>query len=223
MTVLLVLLTFATFILIDYFVHRHEAAPERTAVREVAPSSSPKEPVWVAGFELPDDLHYHPGHTWARLEGDGTVVVGIDAFASQLLGAPRRLELPTVGAWLRQGAPSADMAVDGRKAHVVSPVEGEVIAVNRQLEAHPELAQEDPYGRGWLFKVRSSDLATSLRNLLSGRLAHRWMEEARERLDLNLMALSASVLQDGGAPVADFARHLTDEDWRRLIHTFLLT
>jgi hypothetical protein len=54
-------------------------------------------------------------------------------------------------------------------------------------------------------------------------LARRWTEDARERLDLNLVALSGSVLQDGGEPVADFARHLPADDWRRLVHEFLLT
>jgi hypothetical protein len=66
-------------------------------------------------------------------------------------------------------------------------------------------------------------LAANLRNLLSGRLARRWIEDARESLDLRLMALSGSVLQDGGEPVADYARHLPDQEWKRLVGEFLLT
>jgi hypothetical protein len=98
-----------------------------------------------------------------------------------------------------------------------------VVAVNPQLQGNPGLATDDPYGRGWVMKVRASHLTANLRNLLSGRLARRWMEDSREALDLRLMALSGSVLQDGGEPVADFARHLPDEDWKRLVGEFLLT
>jgi hypothetical protein len=115
------------------------------------------------------------------------------------------------------------VGANGRDARFVSPVEGEVVAVNTELRANPALATSDPYGRGWVMKVRAPHLAANLRNLLSGRLARRWMEDAREALDLRLMALSGSVLQDGGEPVADFARHLPTEDWRRLVREFLLT
>lgn len=221
MTVLLVIATFGTFILVDYFIHRR--SPAEVDVGAPAAEPSVREPVWVAGYEVPDGLHYHPGHTWARVVEGGEVVVGIDDFAGRLLGAPAKVTLPTRGAWLRQGESGAGLAADGRVARVVSPVEGEVVAVNTQLETQPSLAKDDPYGRGWLFRVRPGDLKTSLRNLFSGRLAHRFVEDARERLDIGLMALSQSVLQDGGEPAPGFARHLSDEEWRRLVREFLLT
>ena len=72
-------------------------------------------------------------------------------------------------------------------------------------------------------RIRSGKLANNLRNLLSGSLARTWMEDTRRHLDLQLMALSGSVLQDGGEPVADFARHLSDEEWKRLVGEFFLT
>ena len=115
------------------------------------------------------------------------------------------------------------MEVDGRAAELVSPVDGEVVDVNPDLGGQPELATDDPYGRGWLLKVRAPKLAANLRNLLSGRLARRWMEDSREELELRLMALSGSVLQDGGEPAADFADHLPTADWERLVDEFLLT
>jgi hypothetical protein len=105
----------------------------------------------------------------------------------------------------------------------LAPVEGEVVTVNSELTTHPQLTTDDPYGRGWVLRVKSAGLAANLRNLLTGSLARRFMEDAREGLDLRLMALSGSVLQDGGEPVADFARHLPTDVWRRLIGDFLLT
>ncbi len=92
-----------------------------------------------------------------------------------------------------------------------------------RLSREPELATQDPYGRGWIFKMKIADAAANLRNLLSGSLARRWIQDEREGLELRLMALSGSVLQDGGEPVADFARHLNTEDWKRLVGAFLLT
>ena len=101
---------------------------------------------------------------------------------------------------LRDGSlgPEAFMLQRTRSAAFLAPVEGEVVEVNKELRKNPALATEDPYGRGWVLKLRANDLATNLKNLLSGRMARRWMEESREALELRLMALSGSVLQDGG-------------------------
>lgn len=220
MTVFLVIATLMIFILIDYYTSQGDAA-ETPALPMADPP--PAEPVWVAGYQLPESLHYHRGHTWARPIDAGTVAVGIDDFARRLLGSTSKVKPPAVGTWVRQGAPAFSVAVDGRAAEVLSPVEGEVVEVNEALRDHPSLPAADPYGRGWLFKVRPSDLRASLRNLFSGTLARRFTEDARQALDLRLMALSGSVLQDGGEPVADFALHLSPQDWRRLVGHFLLT
>lgn len=220
MTVLLVILFFATFILIDYATTRRQEA--RAAAR-LAAAPPAEEPVWVAGYELPEALHYHRGHTWARLLADGTVAVGLDDFARRLFGTAEAVRLPAVGDWLYQGAPGFALRSESRSAELVSPVEGEVVAVNRELLHQPALLTDDPYRRGWVFRVKATHLVTSLRNLLSGRLVRRWMEDSREALELRLMALSGSVLQDGGEPAPDFARHLEAEDWKRLRGEFLLT
>lgn len=222
MTVLLVILTFAAFILLDLLLPRREEKRDAPA-RARVPMPALAQPVWVAGYRLPEDLHYHRGHTWARVLEDDTVAVGIDDFARRLVGGAERVALPAVGTWLRQGETGFGVGLDGRDARFVSPVEGEVVAVNESLRKEPRLATDDPYGRGWFAKLRTGDTARELRNLLSGSLARRFMEDAREGLDLRLMALSGSVLQDGGEPVADFARHLPDEGWRRLVSDFLLT
>jgi glycine cleavage system H protein len=223
MTVLLVLVTFAAFVLLDYVVTRGRARAPAPARPLPQPAARAPEPVWVAGFQLPEGLHYHRGHTWARVDDDGAVVVGLDDFARRLVSPATAVRLPAVGEWLRQGEPAFGVEADGRGASLVAPLEGEVLAVNADVAARPGLASDDPYGRGWLVKLRPSGLATGLRNLFSGSLARRFMEDAREALDLRLMALSGSVLHDGGEPATDFARHLGEADWRRLVRDFLLT
>jgi glycine cleavage system H protein len=222
MTVLLVVLTFLTFVLLDALVSRRKPAAEG-AKAVVLPTSPAPEPVWVAGYQLPESLHYHRGHTWARVVDPDTVEVGLDDFARRLIGSAGAVQLPSAGTWLGQGDRAFGLESEGRTASLVAPVEGEVAEVNRDLLREPSLATDDPYGRGWVLKLRPSNLASSIRNLMSGSLARRWMEDAREGLDLRLMALSGSVLQDGGEPVADFARHLSTEEWKKLVGDFLLT
>lgn len=224
MTVLFVLLTFGIFLAIDAWSHRNETVPvAATSTPLPEPEAFRFEPVWVAGFQVPDGLHYHRGHTWVRPIGVDTALVGIDDFARRLIGPATRAVLPKAGSWLRQGDQAASLGLDGRDAELVTPVEGEVIETNPLVERDPSLATADPYGRGWLFKVRSSELGRNFANLLSGSLAHRFVEDSRERLQLQLMALSGTVLADGGEPSPDFARHLSDEDWHRLSREFLLT
>jgi glycine cleavage system H protein len=221
MTVLLVIATFAFFILVDAILTRRAAI--ETGAPAPVPVLHPLEPVWVAGYLVPEGLHYHRGHTWLQVLDAHTVAVGLDDFARRLIGPARNVHLPKVGSRVRQGAEEFTVEVDGRSAGLVSPITGDVVAVNAELAARPRLMTDDPYGGGWAFRVKAPHLAESLRNLLSGSLARRFMEDAREGLDLRLMALSGSVLQDGGEPVAEFARHVPDEEWRRLVSQFLLT
>jgi glycine cleavage system H protein len=227
MTVTLALLTFLFFALLDYVLHHRKAGataaePSIAGATEAEPATVP-EPVFVAGYELPDGLHYHRGHTWTRVLSDDVAVVGIDDFANRLVGRVTDVRPPRKGAWLRQGVESARLRAGERETEIVTPIEGEVIAVNDALRDDPEAVNADPYGRGWLFKVRAANLGANLRNLMDGSMAHRWTEDAREQLEVRLMALSGSVLQDGGEPAPDFADHLEPDEWHHLTRTFLLT
>jgi glycine cleavage system H protein len=151
------------------------------------------------------------------------VLVGIDDFARKLIGQAATLVAPSRGDWLHQGGRAFALELDGRVAALVSPVEGEVVAVNPELASKTARVACDPYGRGWVLQVRSPQLASNLRNLLSGRLARKWMEDSREALELRLMAFAGSVLQDGGEPAANLGAHLPKSDWERLVHEFLLS
>ena len=221
MTLLIVVAFFALFITIDYVMVRRRLA--RRAAAHPPAELPPLEPRWVAGYLMPEGLYYHRGHTWARpTEGDA-VIVGLDDFARRLVGPATRLDTPAVGSHLVQGGAGFSLGLDGRVASLVSPVEGEVAELNEEVARRPSLATDDPYGRGWVLKLRPRDLTSNLHNLLTGRLARLWMEDSRQALDLRLMALSGSVMQDGGEPVFELTRHLKKEDWDRLVRDFLLT
>jgi glycine cleavage system H lipoate-binding protein len=219
MLALLTILTFAFFISLDYFLHHRTAVATATVTDTPAQTWAPApvmEPVWVAGYEMPQDLQYHPGHVWARAIGPDLVEVGMDDFAHRLVGQTDSIEMPAVGDWVNQGSPTFNIAADGHTAHLVSPVSGKVVEVNKEANT------EDPYRRGWFCRIRNFSLADNLRNLLSGSLALRWMEDSRKQLEVQLMSLSGSVLQDGGTPSPDFAQHLNKADWQHLGEEFFL-
>jgi glycine cleavage system H protein len=221
MTAILVLVTFLAFVAIDYVLHRRHRAEEPVPAL-AASAPAPSEPDFVSGYQLPENLHYHQGHTWVRVDPDDTVTVGLDDFASKLAGRSKAVSLPAPGDFLRCGAKSIRLDAAQGSTALVAPVEGEVLEVNPDLRREPALATWDPYGRGWLFRMRASDTAAGLRNLMSGRLARHWTEDSGRELNLRLMALSGSVLQDGGTPAADFAAHLDASDWKRLTDQFFL-
>ena len=101
MTVLPVVAFFALFISLDYVMSRRRLARE---ARAHAIANIPAlEPAWVAGYQMPESLYYHRGHTWARPLDADTVLVGIDDFARKLIGAPASVRVPSRGDWLHQG------------------------------------------------------------------------------------------------------------------------
>ena len=107
----------------------------------------------------PDDLMYTKDHEWIRDEGDGTVAIGITAHAQELLGDLVFVELPEVGASLANGAECAVVESVKAASDVYSPLNGEVTAVNDALTDTPETINEDPYGDGWIFKMKLADAA----------------------------------------------------------------
>ena len=135
MTVILVLLTFAGFLLIDYFRSRKQVAVRpalQTAKHEVLPRLAPSV---VGGFQVLDNLRYHPGHTWALSESPNLVRIGLDDFASKLIGKIERIALPQRGQWVRQGQKIWTIFRDGNSVDMVSPIEGTVADINEAAGA----------------------------------------------------------------------------------------
>ncbi len=116
---------------------------------------------------IPSELKYVASHEWIRVEGDGTVVIGITDHAQDLLGDVVFVELPEVGAEVATGDESGVVESVKAASDIYAPVSGEVVAVNEELEDSPELVNSDPYGDGWFFKLKLSD-AEELNTLLDG-------------------------------------------------------
>jgi glycine cleavage system H protein len=112
----------------------------------------------VADASYPDDLLYHPEHDWARVEGD-TATLGITWFAQDALGEVVFFEAPEVGATVSKDQAYAEVESVKAVSDVVAPLSGEVVEVNPRLADDPEVINNDPYGEGWLVKVRVADPA----------------------------------------------------------------
>ena len=110
---------------------------------------------------IPNNLKYLDSHEWARVESDGTVTIGISDHAQGALGDLVFVEVPEVGRALKKGGAAAVVESVKAASDVYSPVTGEVIANNSDaLSATPELVNSDPYGDGWMIKLRPSDPAS---------------------------------------------------------------
>jgi glycine cleavage system H protein len=222
MTVLLVLLTFLTFLLIDYFSSRKPAVVRMAApVSDRAPSRLPQS--LVGGFQVPEKLRYHPGHTWAMNESPTLVRIGMDEFASKLTGKLERIALPQRGKWVRQGQKIWTLYRNGASVEMVSPIEGSIVDVNEAAAVDPELARKDPYGEGWLVTVQSPDAKTNFRNLLGGAMARWWTEESASRLQRRMPLALGALAQDGGVATDNLADVLPDENWTTLTKEFFLS
>ncbi len=217
MVVLLVVLTFAAFIAIDYMLNRdkyrvpaEELAPEMEAVGAALPADV------VGGISLPAHLAFHPGHTWVAQEGPQFARVGLDEFAARLLAKPEKVLTPLPARWVRQGERVFQVSQEGKTAEFLSPVEGEIVEVNREVLENPALLKSDPYGQGWLLRVSAPDLPTSLRNLLSGGMARAWMEDSLERLRQFFAPTAEAMAQDGGPMLDGLSAGLEEAAWKKL-------
>ncbi len=110
----------------------------------------------MADASYPDDLLYHPDHDWARVSGD-EATFGITWYAQDSLGEVVFFDPPQVGAQVNKDSAYTEVESVKAVSDVVSPLSGEVVAVNEALGDKPETINEDPYGEGWLVKVKLTD------------------------------------------------------------------
>jgi len=106
---------------------------------------------------IPPELQYTNSHEWLRDEGDGTYTVGITDHAQSLLGDMVFVDLPAVGDEVDAGDDCAVAESVKAASDIYSPITGEVMAINEDLEDAPELVNSDPYGDGWLYRIKLSD------------------------------------------------------------------
>ena len=218
MAVFLFALMLATLLVWEYLRRRKTKAEEAV---EDSPVSTVD--VDIQGFKMPQGVYYHPLHTWAKPMDDETAVVGVDDLARRLIGRPDSVVQPVGGMELEAGQSCVLFRKGKRRASVMSPISGEVVKVNGAIKDNPELVSSDPFGKGWIVKIRSNKLADQLSNLLAGSSAKKWMESSVRKLRLRINGAAVEYAQDGGLPLEDIGACLDSDLWARYIREFLGT
>jgi glycine cleavage system H protein len=132
--------------------------------------------VKVNDYEVPENLYYHKEYLWTKVE-DGKVKIGISDFAQKQLHDIVFVELPSVGDTITQDEPFGTLESVKAVSDLIAPVSGTIETVNEELEAKPELLNEDPYGEGWLVTVTPTNLDADLKAIMNFEAAVEWHKE----------------------------------------------
>lgn len=194
-----------------------------TATAAAAPAHESLTERLTHWFHVPANTFFHPGHAWARADGGELLTVGMDDFAQKLVGAPTKLALPAIGARLEQGEPAWSIGGDHKTVDMLAPVGGIVVEVNQDALTDPTAVNRDPYGQGWLLRLRAPRAQAHLATLRANHVARRWMDEVCESLTSTLTPALGHVYQDGGVPVEGLARAVAGDNWDEVARRYLLT
>jgi glycine cleavage system H protein len=213
MTVLLVLFTLVIFLTIDHFLEKRKAglAPAADATPARASLSFPFP------IRVPDGVSLATNHTWLKPNADGTVTIGFDALLSRLLGTLDRIAFPKEGEVIVPAAATITAASKGHSLHIAPAAIGQVVQLNHEALKNPSLILNEPYGKGWLMRVkpRAEDVAAT-KHFLVDRPTE-WLKEQamliRDFISINSQQLQPVVLQEGGLPVEGVLQQFDEKVW----------
>jgi glycine cleavage system H lipoate-binding protein len=220
MSILFVLLMFLLVMSVNYFYFR--TREEMIAQPQAWAGPQPARMQREYGFSIPEGYCFHPGHTWVLKEGSENARVGIDSFAVNLLGPIERIDVIGLNRWVRQGQKLVTIQSGGQNFELVSPVEGVVMAVNKDAVQEPGLLARDPYQSGWIAIVKSPDLAVNKKNLVQGGMVAPWLQNSVTRLNGMVAQLAPTMAADGGLPLAGLLARVTPELREKLAKEFFL-
>ena len=129
----------------------------------------------VKGYNLPDDLYYHKEHMWVKVEGD-TAIVGLTDFSQKLAGEMSFIEMPEEDADVEKDEVIGSYETGKWMGKIFAPLTGKIIEINEEVEDDPSLINSDPYGKGWIYKIKLSN-PDEINELMKGESAVKWLEE----------------------------------------------
>lgn len=220
MVALLVVATILAFLVVDLViqaVHSHAHAKDVKPAVPVHPDALQWE------MRHPDGVFLAPGHAWAALEPNGSMRVGMDDFARQMIGSVDTMDLPKVGTKVRAGEPLVRLYKGTSLANLVTPVDGEVVDVHTGLAVNAAAVRRDPYGEGWMVLLKPENLSKGLANLTVAEGARTFLDGEVQRFRGFLTSYEPALAQaaDGGAPVPGIAAELGPQAWDRFRREFL--
>ena len=157
---------------------------------------------------------------YAEESGDDKEFVGILVDTTRCVGCQSCTEACAEA----NGLPEPDLdAIDGKNIDFLSPVDGDVVALNVKVIQSPEMINQDPYDKGWLIKVKSERFGANIKNLISGNVARAWIEDTVNKLSTSISGNYGVVLQDGGTITNGFVKELAPDNWEKVAGEFFLT
>ena len=134
----------------------------------------------IEGHILPEELYYTKDHTWARIEDNGTATVGLDAFGAKSAGNIEFIDLPLEDDEFEAGEAFGSLESAKWVGGLLMPVAGAIIEVNENIEDDFDILKKDPYGEGWLIKLKPSNLKDDLKGLIHGLDVGPWLKKEIE-------------------------------------------
>ena len=131
----------------------------------------------IEGYEMPEELYYTKEHTWARVEDDGNVRIGMDAYGATAAGAIEFIDMPEEDDEFEVGEAFGSLESAKWVGGLIMPVGGTIVEVNEDVEDDLEMLAEDPYDESWLILVEPSNLDDDLAKLIHGDDVKPWLEE----------------------------------------------
>jgi len=136
----------------------------------------------IEGYEVPEDLHYHKEHLWARVEFN-KVRIGMTDFAQQSAGDIVYVDLPFEGDEVEQDKSFAKVQSAKWVGELYAPLSGEIVSVNEILNRKPTVINESPYEGGWVIVIKPSDPDKELKNLMHGDSVEGWLKDEIKRVE----------------------------------------
>lgn len=177
----------------------------------------------VKGVHLPQGFYLHLGHAWVKTEEQLFVSIGLDDFALRMLGRLECVEAPLLGKTVDQGQTGFTVRRQDKQARVLAPVSGVITEINTRLQDNASLANDDPYGQGWVMRVHSKSLRQDLNQLMFASQTESFLSREVDRLFAIIEEYCGPLVADGGQLDSDIVDHLPEPAWERLSKEFLRT
>lgn len=180
-------------------------------------------------LRIPQGLFYSKNHTWAHLEESGTARVGLDDLLQHITGEVKFGKLKNSGEMINKGDLLTEITQEGKLLKIFSPISGEIVNANSELKESPEILNEDPYERGWIYKIKPSKWIAETTSYYLAEEATTWSKKELERFK-DFLAMSAKkysaepamvILQDGGELQDNTLSELPGELWQDFQKEFL--
>jgi glycine cleavage system H protein len=180
-------------------------------------------------LRIPLGMFYSKNHTWTHLEKSGLATVGLDDFLQHITGEVKFYNLKNPGDMIKKGELLTEIDQNGKRLKIYSPVSGQVTIINTTLYEHPGIVNEDPYGHGWIYKIKPTQWIAETEKYFLAEEAVTWTKKELERFKDFLAGSmvkyspesSLVIMQDGGELCDKPLSEMPDEVWQDFQKSFL--